>query len=118
MIFLSSTISGLQAQAAALQVTSWNYESLKQQLNYTTELTLETNKRYQTAFSNRTEARSHAPNMSNIPSAYNYEHLAIFCKLEVQVEKATKIPIKFRLGEVNQIERLEGKPYTPFLIGN
>lgn len=47
-------------------------------------------------------------------SAYNYDDLAIFCKLEVKMEKASGFPVKFRLGEVNDVERLEGKPYSIF----
>jgi hypothetical protein len=47
-------------------------------------------------------------------STYNYDDLAIFCKLEVKMEKASGIPIKFRLGEVNYVEKLEGKPYSIF----
>lgn len=35
--------------------------------------------------------------------------LPTFCRIEVQMEKATKIPVKFRLGEVQYVERLEGK---------
>lgn len=41
--------------------------------------------------------------------AWAYEDLAFFCKIEVQLEKAAKMPIKFRLGEVQEVERLEGK---------
>lgn len=44
-----------------------------------------------------------------IPSAYKYDELGIFCKWEVQMEKAAKIPVKFRLGEVQYVERMEGK---------
>jgi len=53
-----------------------------------------------------------------IPKAYCYEDLAIFCKLEVQLEKTFKFPIKIRLGEVNYVEMLEGKPYIPDLMMN
>mgnify|MGYP000456998746 FL=1 len=52
-------------------------------------------------------------NLVNV-SAYNYDDLAIFCKLEVKMEKASGFPVKFRLGEVNYVERLEGKPYSIF----
>ncbi len=52
--------------------------------------------------------------MAPIPKAYCYDDLAIFCKLEVKLEKKFKIPIKIRLGEVNYVEMLEGKPYTPW----
>lgn len=51
-----------------------------------------------------------------VPKAYSYEELAIFCKLEVQLENAVNVPIKFRLGEYNQVERMEGKPFNPFLM--
>jgi len=38
-----------------------------------------------------------------------YDNLALFCKIEVRLEKATKFPVKFRLGEVDYVDRLEGK---------
>lgn len=41
--------------------------------------------------------------------AWSYEDLAFFCKIEVKLEKAVKMPIKFRLGEVQEVERMEGK---------
>ena len=44
-----------------------------------------------------------------MPKAWAYEDLAFFCKIEVQMEKATKLPVKFRIGEVQQVERMEGK---------
>ncbi len=44
-----------------------------------------------------------------IPKAYHYENLAFFCKVEVDLEKASKFPIKFRLGDVEYVDRLEGK---------
>ena len=44
-----------------------------------------------------------------IPAAYSYEKLGAFCKWEVQLEKAARMPVKFRLGEVQYVERLEGK---------
>lgn len=52
------------------------------------------------------EAGMKAPAM---PAAYSYEKLGAFCKIEVQLEKAARMPVKFRLGEVQYVERLEGK---------
>lgn len=49
-----------------------------------------------------------------IPKAYCYDDLAIFCKLEVKLEKTFKFPVKIRLGEVNYVEMLEGKPHSPW----
>lgn len=46
---------------------------------------------------------------STIPRIYSYRELAFFCKLEVQLERRTSIPIKFRLGDVLYVDYLEGK---------
>lgn len=43
------------------------------------------------------------------PKAWKYEDLAFFCRLEVKMEKAAKFPIKVRLGEVQYVEKMEGK---------
>jgi hypothetical protein len=44
-----------------------------------------------------------------VPIVYSYNNLAFFCKIEVKMEKAAKLPIKFRLGDVDYVDRLEGK---------
>ena len=44
-----------------------------------------------------------------IPKYYNYQHLGVFCKLDVQLERQLKIPVIFRLGEAQQVARKEGK---------
>lgn len=49
-----------------------------------------------------------------VPAAWNYEDLAFFCKLEVKMEKALNLPVKVRLGEVQTVERMEGKLKTHF----
>lgn len=59
------------------------------------------------------------PNYSSIvrtstKNIYRYDDLAVFCKIEVKMEKASGFPVKFRLGEVNYVEKLEGKPYSIF----
>ena len=48
------------------------------------------------------------PNTFSISNQY-YEHLGFFCKVELRLEQKNKLPIKFRLGEVQYVERLEGK---------
>ena len=47
-------------------------------------------------------------------NVYRYDDLAVFCKIEVKMEKASGFPVKFRLGEVNYVEKMEGKPYSIF----
>lgn len=44
-----------------------------------------------------------------VPIIYSYHNLAFFCKIEVKMEKAAKLPIKFRLGDVDYVDHLEGK---------
>ncbi len=56
-------------------------------------------------------AALHQPQPQSQPGVYNYHHLAFFCKIEVQLEKASKFPVKFRLGDVNYVDRLEGKGF-------
>lgn len=46
---------------------------------------------------------------SPIPSAYSFKDLGFFCKIEAKLEKAVQFPVKFRLGEVEQVDRKEGK---------
>ncbi|MEM1215299.1 MAG: hypothetical protein AAGJ82_06425 [Bacteroidota bacterium] len=40
---------------------------------------------------------------------YRVADLAFFCRLEVQLEKAARLPVRFRLGDVQQVDYLEGK---------
>ena len=49
------------------------------------------------------------PTPTRLPQAWSYHDLAFFCRLEVKLEKATNLPIKFRLGEVQYAENREGK---------
>lgn len=50
-----------------------------------------------------------------IPLAYRFEELALFCRIEVRLERVTKIPVRFRLGSVDYVDYLEGKRevYSP-----
>lgn len=50
------------------------------------------------------------------PSCYSTADLAFFCRLEVKLERATKIPVRFRLGDVQQVDYLEGK-FTAWRYG-
>ena len=44
-----------------------------------------------------------------LPQNYNAKNLPFFCRKEWQIEKATKLPIRFRLGSVADCNKLEGK---------
>lgn len=45
----------------------------------------------------------------NIPSNYYAANLGFVCKKELQLEKMTKIPFRFRLGSLAYCDQLEGK---------
>ena len=42
------------------------------------------------------------------PNYYSTQ-LGFFCKQEIKFEKTAKIPFKFRLGSVEECDRMEGK---------
>ncbi len=47
---------------------------------------------------------------SVLPSNFYSSHLPFFCDKELKIQKAIKLPIKFRLGSVQYCDWLEGKP--------
>ena len=47
---------------------------------------------------------------ATFPQWYSENHLPFFCKMEVKMEKTFKFPVKVRLGEVQYVEKMEGKP--------
>ncbi len=52
---------------------------------------------------------------SVIRADFYTQNFGFFCKKELQFEKATKIPLRFRLGSLQYNDYLEGKPNTGIL---
>ena len=49
------------------------------------------------------------PLQSHLPLDFYSTHLGAACKMELQLEKQTKLPIRLRLGSKEQVDYLEGK---------
>ncbi len=47
--------------------------------------------------------------MSVVPCVFSVETLPFFCKIEYKMGFNQKLPIKFRLGDVQYVDQLEGK---------
>lgn len=52
--------------------------------------------------------------LKNLPlrvlaSNYYSSNLPFFCKQELQIQKLVKVPVKFRIGSVEEVDKLEGK---------
>ena len=46
-----------------------------------------------------------------LPANFYSCHIGYFCRKEIKFEKATRIPLRFRIGTLQECNRLEGKRY-------
>lgn len=64
---------------------------------------------YTAAFTAFKKNSVYAPVRPFIAPDYYSRHLGFFCKQEIKMDKAFKIPFRFRLGSMEQCNWLEGK---------
>ncbi len=75
-----------------------------------TELFQKSNSSFNTVYKPDNKKAQNFPGPSSlIPMNYYTQHFGLMCKKELAIEKATKIPFRFRLGSLQQCNYLEGK---------
>ena len=53
-----------------------------------------------------------------LPNTHRVPHYGIFCKWEEEILKASKVPLKFRLGSLDYVNYLEKKNEPSYFYGD
>jgi hypothetical protein len=61
------------------------------------------------SFDKSTQSQSNRKSLYILPANQYSKTLGFFCKKELELEKAIKLPVRFRLGSVAYTDRMENK---------
>jgi hypothetical protein len=69
----------------------------------------------QTKFNQQAHIKAHPVSCFAVSADFYTQNFGFICKKELQLEKVTKIPFRFRLGSLQYTDYLEGKPNAGIL---
>ncbi len=107
LIFLLLSMGSLSAQLNTASLIEW--QSSKPAFQFSS-LLLQSNRLL--VGPSLPSISQYGPQNALAPKIYSYQSLSPFCKLDVQLDKVAPLNIRFRLGEVEYVDRLEGKGPT------
>lgn len=118
MIFVGKAAFG--QEKGPVKVTGLKHFTINNQtdtFNFSLKRPIKVTDKYFTGFLKNNPPVSPKPNFFSrqpvIAGNFYTQNFGFFCKKELQLEKLTKVPLKFRLGSVQQCDWLEGKPNSP-----
>lgn len=117
-LFLSFSLSAFTAMAQPHGVLVFDTKELWQQMLWERKMDSLGQRHYSASLHKddryaglmNTEPRSETrPLLRIIAQDLYVNHLGVMCQKELQLERLTKLPLRFRLGSKEEVDRLEGK---------
>ncbi|MEM8523906.1 MAG: hypothetical protein AAGG68_04645 [Bacteroidota bacterium] len=106
--FLSLSSNAIQAQNT-YQISGKSLLELKQEQDFQSDITFSKIQFHSPTFNTDTPVSLTQKIQALSLSETYWEELGFFCKMEIKMEQKARFPVKFRLGTVDYVDRLEGK---------